>query len=46
MVEAPRSFPLIVSMAAETNPRGSKPGFSQKVLSSMEVVASTRAGGI
>ena len=35
MVEPPRSLPWIVSIAAETNPSGSKPALSQKVLSSI-----------
>ena len=42
---APR-LPLSVSSAAEMMPAGSKPAFSQKVLSSMAVVASTISGGI
>ena len=46
IVEPPRSLPLTVSMAAETKPTGSKPEFSQNVLSSTDVVASTSAGGI
>ncbi len=46
MVEPPRGLPSSVSMAAETNPTGSKPGFSQNVLSSMDVVASMSSGGM
>ena len=45
IVEAPRSRPPVtVSMAAETMPTGSKPALLQKVLSSIDVVASTSAG--
>ena len=46
IVEAPRSLPLAVSIAAETIPIGSNPAFSQNVLSSIEVVASMSHGGI
>ena len=46
IVEPPRSLPLMVSMAAATKPAGSKPEFSQNVLSSIDVVASIRAGGM
>ncbi len=46
MVEAPRGWPVTVSIAADTIPIGSKPAFCQNVLSSTLVVASTRTGGI
>ncbi len=46
MVEPPRSLPWIVSTAAAAKAMGSKPEFSQNVLSSIAVVASTRTGGI
>ena len=44
IVDAPRSLPLAVSIAAETMPTGSNPAFSQKVLSSTAVVASISHG--
>ncbi len=46
IVEPPRSRPLSVSIAAEMNPAGSKPAFSQNVLSSTDVVASIRPTGM
>ena len=44
IVEPPRGRPLIVSTVAETNPAKSKPGLSQKSLSSIAVVASRISG--
>ena len=46
IVDAPRLLPRIESTAAETMATGSKPAFSQNVLSSTAVVASSRTGGI
>ena len=46
MVEAPRLLPRSESRAAEMIATGSKPAFSQNVLSSTAVVASRRIGGI
>ncbi len=46
IVEAPRLDPRIESIPAEMIAVGSKPAFSQNVLSSTAVVASTRTGGI
>ena len=46
IVEAPRLEPRSESSPAETMATGSKPAFSQNVLSSMAVVASSRIGGI
>ena len=45
MVLAPRGRPRTASRAAAMMPTGSKPLFSQNVRSSMDVVASTSAGG-
>ena len=45
-VEAPRPRPRRESRPAEKMATGSKPAFSQNVLSSMAVVASSRIGGI
>ena len=45
IVEAPRGLPRMASMPATTMPTGSKPEFSQNVLSSIAVVASTSTGG-
>ncbi len=46
MVEAPRGRPRIASMPAATMPTGSKPALSQKLESSIAVVASTSTGGM
>ena len=46
IVDAPRELPVRVSRPAERMPAGSKPAFSQNVLSSVDVVASIRTGGI
>ncbi len=46
IVEAPRLLPRRESTAAEMMATGSKPAFSQNVLSSTAVVASSRIGGI
>ena len=45
MVEAPRGLPETVSRPAETMPAGSKPGLTQKSLSSIAVVASMISPG-
>ena len=44
IVEPPRGRPLIVSTVAETKPARSKPGLTQKSLSSIAVVASRTSG--
>jgi hypothetical protein len=46
IVEPPRGRPSSVSSVAETNPAKSKPGFDQKSLSSIAVVASSSSGGM
>ena len=46
IVDAPRLLPRSESTAAEMMATGSKPAFSQKVLSSTAVVASRRTGGM
>ena len=46
MVEAPRASPRSEPSAADTMATGSKPAFSQKVLSSTAVVASSSTFGI
>jgi hypothetical protein len=46
MVDAPRLEPRSESSPAARMPTGSKPAFSQNVLSSIAVVASSRIGGI
>jgi hypothetical protein len=46
IVEPPRGLPLRVSSVAEMKPPTSKPGFDQKSLSSIAVVASSISGGI
>ncbi len=45
MVDPPRGWPDSVSTVAETKPAMSKPGFDQKSLSSIAVVASSSSGG-
>ena len=46
MVEAPRLLPRRLSMPAEMMASGSKPAFSQNVLSSTAVWASMTIGGM
>jgi hypothetical protein len=46
IVEAPRALPRRESSVADRMPTGSKPAFSQNVLSSTAVVASSRTFGI
>ena len=46
MVDAPRASPRSEPSAADTMATGSKPAFSQNVLSSTAVVASSRTLGI